>query len=616
MAERRLFGTDGVRGVANLEPMTSATVMRLGMAVAARLKQPGRHTRIVIGKDTRLSGYMFETAMASGIVAMGADVWITGPLPTPGIAFITSSMRCDAGVVISASHNPFEDNGIKLFARDGFKLPDAVEAEIEALMASPDLEDRRADAVTSAVGAVDHDRQAVEGEIGRERGLAVHDVAPARVLDLAAVADVARAGALALEPGRLHQRLDLGLDGLTIVVDGAHGAGYRVGPAVFEELGAKVIAINCAPNGKNINDHAGALSPEAMCAAVRQHGAHVGIALDGDADRLVLCDERGEVVDGDAVMALCATRMLGEGRLAKGTLVTTVMSNLGLERAIKTAGGKVVRTQVGDRYVVEEMRKHGYNLGGEQSGHLVFLDHATTGDGIIAALRVLAIMVREGRPLSELATVMTRTPQVLINVKVDRKRPLEELAAGGELAVTHPAPPRPRESALAPAKCAIVAPPRFALVRPGVLPLAPRLCMFARPGLGDWLRLFEVWRLDERVDGPDPDAGLAQLAERTVLDWEREGARDIRPSARWVDDGRRALEQQVEFTTSGSATLGLCRWFIDADGVVFRIGASGDAGTTLDVLRAEVVAAMATWRRLDRVEPAPPPPPRPWWKRW
>jgi phosphoglucosamine mutase len=392
MAERRLFGTDGVRGVANLEPMTGDTVMRLGMAVAARLKQPGRHTRIVIGKDTRLSGYMFETALASGIVSMGADVWLTGPLPTPGIAFITASMRCDAGVVISASHNPYEDNGIKLFARDGYKLPDEVEAEIEALMRSPELLAQRAGS----------------GDIGYSKK--IEDSRGRYVVYCKSTF-----------PG------DLTLDGLTVVVDGANGAGYRVGPSVFEELGAKVIPLHCNPNGKNINEGAGALSPDAMSAAVKKHGAHVGVALDGDADRLVLCDEKGEVVDGDAVMALCATRMLGEGRLSKQTLVATVMSNIGLERAIRDAGGRLVRTQVGDRYVVEEMRKHGYNLGGEQSGHLVFLDHATTGDGIVAALRVLAVMVREGKPLSELARVMTRTPQVLVNVKVDRKRPLEEL---------------------------------------------------------------------------------------------------------------------------------------------------------------------------------------------
>jgi phosphoglucosamine mutase len=381
-----------MRGVANVEPMTGATVMRLGMAIAARLRQPGRHTRIAIGKDTRLSGYMFESALAAGIVAMGADVWLTGPLPTPGIAFVSSSMRCDAGVVISASHNPFEDNGIKVFARDGYKLPDHVEAEIEALMASPEL-----DAMRAAPSDVGYSRK-IEDSRGR---YVVY--------------------CKATFPS------ELTLDGLHVVVDGAHGAGYRVGPAVFEELGAKVTAIHTKPDGKNINARAGALHPQTMCETVRHHDAHIGIALDGDADRLVLCDEHGAVIDGDAVMALCATRMIKEERLAKQTLVATVMSNLGLERAVRAAGGQVVRTQVGDRYVVEEMRKHGYNLGGEQSGHLVFLDHATTGDGIVAALRVLAIMVREQRPLSELATVMTRTPQVLINTAVEKKVPLDQL---------------------------------------------------------------------------------------------------------------------------------------------------------------------------------------------
>lgn len=392
MNARKLFGTDGMRGVANTEPMTVATVTRLGMAIAARLRQPGRHTRIAIGKDTRLSGYMFESALAAGIVAMGADVWLTGPLPTPGIAFIASSMRCDAGVVISASHNPFEDNGIKVFARDGYKLPDHVEAEIEAMMSSPELDGLRA-----APADVGYSRK-IEDARGR---YVVY--------------------CKATFPS------ELTLDGLHIVVDGAHGAGYRVGPAVFEELGAKVTAIHTKPDGKNINAHAGALHPQTMCDAVRNHDAHIGIALDGDADRVVLCDEHGAVIDGDAVMALCATRMIRENRLAKQTLVATVMSNLGLERAVRGAGGHVVRTQVGDRYVVEEMRKHGYNLGGEQSGHLVFLDHATTGDGIVAALRVLAIMAREQVPLSELAKVMTRTPQVLINTAVDTKIPLEQL---------------------------------------------------------------------------------------------------------------------------------------------------------------------------------------------
>jgi phosphoglucosamine mutase len=389
---RTLFGTDGMRGVANVEPMTGATVMRLGMAIAARLRQPGRHTRIAIGKDTRLSGYMFESALAAGIVAMGADVWLTGPLPTPGIAFITASMRCDAGVVISASHNPFEDNGIKVFARDGYKLPDQIEAEIEAMMSSSDLDGQRA----------------APADVGYNRKL-----------------EDARGRYIVYCKSTFPSELTL--DGLRIVVDAAHGAGYRVGPAVFEELGAKVIAIHTKPDGKNINARAGALHPQAMAETVKLHDAHLGIALDGDADRCVLCDEHGNIIDGDAVMALCATRMLREGKLAKQTLVTTVMSNLGLERAMRDLGGLVVRTQVGDRYVVEEMRKQGYNFGGEQSGHLVFLDHATTGDGIVAALRVLAVMVRENKPLSELAKVMERTPQVLVNLAVEKKIPLDQL---------------------------------------------------------------------------------------------------------------------------------------------------------------------------------------------
>lgn len=392
MTQRKYFGTDGMRGVANTAPMTSATVTRLGMAIAARLRAPGRHTRIAIGKDTRLSGYMFESALASGIVSIGADVWLTGPLPTPGIAFITSSMRCDAGVVISASHNPYQDNGIKVFARDGFKLPDEVEMEIEALMDDPSLE-----AQCAAPGDVGYARK-IEDSRGR---YVVY--------------------CKATFPS------ELTLDGVRIVVDGAHGAAYKVGPSVFEELGATVIAIHTNPNGKNINDNAGALHPEAMAAAVRLHDAHLGVAFDGDADRLVLCDEHGEIVDGDAVMALCAIEMLAQDKLAHRTLVTTVMSNLGLELAMKRAGGKLVRTAVGDRYVVEEMRRGGYNLGGEQSGHLVFLDHATTGDGIVAALRVLAVMVKQQKPLSELARVMTKSPQVLVNTAVERKIPLNQL---------------------------------------------------------------------------------------------------------------------------------------------------------------------------------------------
>lgn len=378
--------------MSNVEPMTAETVTRLGMAVAARLRQKDRHTRIVIGKDTRLSGYLFESAMAAGIVSMGADVWLTGPLPTPGIAFITSSMRADAGVVISASHNPFADNGIKLFARDGYKLDDAVEEEIEALMDNPELVNMKAAAA----------------DIGYARR--IEDVDGRYIVFCKSVF-----------PN------ELTLDGLKIVVDCAHGAAYSTSPFVFEELGAEVIAINNEPNGKNINDEAGALYTDSMAAAVLKEEADLGIALDGDADRLVLCDEKGKIVDGDAVMALCATRMIASGTLAKNTLVATVMSNLGLEHAIRGAGGNMIRTDVGDRYVVAEMRKGGYNFGGEQSGHLVFLDHMTTGDGTVAALQVLQVMVREGRKLSELAAVMTRTPQVLVNVKVGNKKPLDQL---------------------------------------------------------------------------------------------------------------------------------------------------------------------------------------------
>lgn len=378
--------------MANVEPMTSETVTRLGMAVAARLRQSGRKPRIVIGKDTRLSGYMFETAMATGIVAMGADVWVTGPLPTPGIAFITSSMRCDAGVVISASHNPYQDNGIKLFSRTGYKLDDQVEVEIERLMDSPDLKAMRA-----------------------------------RPEDVGYTTRIEDARGRYIVYCKNTFPSDLTLDGFKIVVDGAHGAAYRVAPLVFSELGAEVVAINDEPDGRNINAEAGALSPQGMCERVVAEGAQLGVALDGDGDRVVLCDEHGHVVDGDAVMALCATRMLARGTLARSTLVATVMSNIGLQRCVENAGGTLVRTPVGDRYVVDAMRRGGFNFGGEQSGHLVFLDHMTTGDGLIAALNVLSIMVREGKPLSELARVMTRTPQVLVNTLVGRKVPIDQL---------------------------------------------------------------------------------------------------------------------------------------------------------------------------------------------
>jgi phosphoglucosamine mutase len=390
--QRRIFGTDGVRGVANIDPMTTEVAMQLGRAVAFLFGRQDRHGRIVIGKDTRLSGYMFETALAAGICSMGADVWICGPLPTPGIAFITSSMRADAGVVISASHNPYQDNGIKIFARDGFKLPDETEVEIERLMRSTELDQGRPAA--SDVG----------------KATRIEDARGRYVVFLKSIFPKERT-----------------LDGVKIVVDCGHGAAYKVAPAVFEELGAHVYPLGVKPDGRNINLRAGALHPEHICAAVKKHGADLGIALDGDADRVIVCDERGEVVDGDAIMAIVATRMMADKTLRKRTLVATVMSNLGLERCLERHGGNLLRTTVGDRYVVEEMRRGGYNFGGEQSGHLIFLDHMTTGDGVVAALNLLAIMTAEGAKLSALARIMDRYPQVLVNLKVREKLPIEDL---------------------------------------------------------------------------------------------------------------------------------------------------------------------------------------------
>ncbi|MFH2004958.1 MAG: phosphoglucosamine mutase [bacterium] len=390
---RKIFGTDGVRGKANLEPMTVETATRLGQAVALVFsKRTTRSGRIVIGKDTRLSCYMFENALAAGIMSMGADVMIVGPLPTPGIAHITSSMRADAGLVISASHNPFTDNGIKIFAADGFKLPDDQEIEIERLMSSSKLMDNRPSG--DRVGRA----RRIDDAIGRYVAFCKQTF-----------------------PN------DLTLEGMRLVVDTAHGAAYKVAPLVFSELGAEVFSIGNEPDGRNINYRTGALYPESMGQAVNVYRADLGIALDGDADRVMFADETGQVVDGDEIMAICATRMIAAGTLAHETLVTTVMSNIGLERAVEAAGGTMLRTQVGDRYVVETMRGGEYNFGGEQSGHLIFLDHMTTGDGIIAALQVLAVMKREGRPLSELRQVMTRYPQVLKNLPVTAKPPLDEL---------------------------------------------------------------------------------------------------------------------------------------------------------------------------------------------
>jgi len=390
---RRLFGTDGIRGLANSEPMTPELALRLGRAIAWVAGGEGSTApRVVIGKDTRLSGYMLETALASGICAMGGTVLLSGPIPTPAVANLTHSMRADAGVVISASHNPFQDNGIKLFGPDGFKLPDPQEAAIEALLTDSKLD--RNGSTGAQVGRAER----IGDAVGRY-----------------------------IVYAKTTFPKDLKLRGLRIVVDAAHGAAYKTAPTVFSELGATVFTLGCKPNGININKECGALHPEHMAKEVVRRKADLGIALDGDADRLIVVDEHGEVVDGDTVMALCATRMLEAKRLPKRTLVATVMSNLGLEIALEAAGGKLARTPVGDRYVVEEMRKLGCTFGGEQSGHLIFFEHTTTGDGVVAALQVLAIMVREERPLSELAKVMTRMPQVLESIVLPQRKPLEQM---------------------------------------------------------------------------------------------------------------------------------------------------------------------------------------------
>lgn len=386
---RRLFGTDGIRGEANVDYMTPETALRAGMAVAAHF---GRDGRVVVGKDTRLSGYLLESALASGLASVGADVLFVGPMPTPGIAYLTHSMRASAGVVISASHNPFADNGIKIFGADGFKLPDEVEAGLEAMMSSTELDGMRARG----------------SEIGRAWRI---DDAAGRYIT------------------RLKQAFASGHDlvGVKIVVDCAHGAAYRIAPTVLTELGATVVTRGVDPNGTNINDGCGATHPEALCEAVKETGADLGIALDGDADRCIFADDQGEIVDGDAIMALCARDLHQRGELQGGAIVATVMSNLGLERSLAEVGIGLVRTPVGDRYVVEAMRSGGCNLGGEQSGHLVFLDHSTTGDGMVAALAVLTIMRRTQSPLSRLRDVMSRVPQRLSSFAVPKKEPLEAM---------------------------------------------------------------------------------------------------------------------------------------------------------------------------------------------
>jgi phosphoglucosamine mutase len=389
--KRKLFGTDGVRGTANRHPMTAETAMALGQAVAHVFQRRGgeRH-RFIIGKDTRLSGYLFENALTAGLCSMGGEVLLVGPMPTPGMAFLTADMRCDAGVMISASHNPYEDNGIKFFSRDGFKLDDAIEQRIEELIHSGALDSMRADS---------------------------DDVGTAHRIDDAQ-------GRYVVFLKKTFP-MDYTLDGLRVVLDCANGAAYKVGPTVLEELGAEVFALGVSPNGRNINDKCGSLHPDNTAAKVRETRADLGIALDGDADRVVVVDEQGNVLDGDVLMGLFARDLMTRGALKGGAVVATVMSNLGLEKALEADGLGLVRTQVGDRYVVEAMRSGGFNLGGEQSGHVVFLDHNTTGDGLITALQALAILVRSGRPLSELVADFQRFPQVLLNVRVSEKPPFE-----------------------------------------------------------------------------------------------------------------------------------------------------------------------------------------------
>ncbi len=389
---RKLFGTDGVRGVANIYPMTTEIAMQIGRAIAFIVKNKAKGHQIVIGKDTRLSGYMIENALAAGICSMGVNVQILGPLPTPGIAFITTSMRADAGVVISASHNPFQDNGIKIFSSNGFKLPDEVEADIEDLIFSQKMAALRP----------------VADEVGKASRI-----------------DDAKGRYIVFLKNTFPKKYTL--DDFHIVLDCAHGATYKVAPHVFAELGARVTTIGVEPDGKNINHECGALHPEVMAEKVKQLGADIGLALDGDGDRLIVCDEQGKIVDGDHIMAICARELLSRRKLKKKTLVATVMSNMGLEKAMEEMKGHLVRTQVGDRYVVETMRAKGYNFGGEQSGHLVFLDHNTTGDGILAGLQLLAIMIKKKKPLSELATIMSTYPQVLENVRMSTRIAPEQI---------------------------------------------------------------------------------------------------------------------------------------------------------------------------------------------
>lgn len=394
----KIFGTDGVRGTANIEPVTAETALKLGRAAAHVFKNLNKQARdrgkhkIVIGKDTRLSGYMLENAISSGILSMGVDVLFIGPLPTPGVAYITRSLRADAGIVITASHNPYADNGIKFFRADGYKLDDRIESQIEELVFSGEIEKVRPAAA----------------EIGKAVRI---DDALGRYIEFA------KAGF----------PKNLTLENLRIVVDCGNGAAYKSSPCVLRELGAEVIVFGNHPDGKNINENCGSMFPEDLCKQVVAHKADLGIAHDGDADRVLLCDENGRLADGDDVMAIAATDMLAQRTLANQTLVATVMSNAGLEEAIKGAGGKILRTSVGDKHVIDELLKKNLNFGGEQSGHLIFRDFSTTGDGLVASLQILRIMRETGKPLSRLVKCWTRFPQLVTNVKVREKIPFERL---------------------------------------------------------------------------------------------------------------------------------------------------------------------------------------------
>src|SRR5438034_5228983 len=395
---RKIFGTDGVRGTANIEPVTAETALKLGRAaghifknIAPQSRDRGRY-KIVLGKAPRPSGYMLESALSSGFLSMGVDVLFIGPLPTPGVAYVTRSLRADAGIVITASHNPYDDNGIKFFRPDGYKLDDNIEDQIEHLVFSGDIESIRptADAIGKAVR--------IEDALGRY-----------------------------IEYAKSSFPRGMTLEGMRIVVDCAHGAAYKSTPCVLRELGAEIFVYDNQPDGMNINKDCGSMHPQQMCRKVWEHRAHLGISHDGDADRVLFCDETGNLIDGDDVMAICGLEMLAEGTLQDKTLVATIMSNAGLDAVIQEAGGRVVHTAVGDKNVIDEMLRCGFNLGGEQSGHMIFRDYSTTGDGLVSALQILRIMKAKDQPLSKLSKCWVRFPQLLTNVRVREKTPFEQL---------------------------------------------------------------------------------------------------------------------------------------------------------------------------------------------